>query len=228
MGAVLRFGLGLAALGLLAHATTDQRQGAIPPAEAWIATEGPGARYTTDAAWPDRFEPDLARGVDAATSDALYVISLEFDSAASRQQLRVPGVTVLTSIDRFADVFVRAMPDGEIDRTALDGIFQAPGLRWLDPITPVRVPPPAVPGRGERTRALPEPIVQGGVAGLTGKGVIVAVIDTGIDFRNPDFITIDGSGQPVSRLLYLWDTYDDSFDRGRGGSKAPYVYPSGR
>lgn len=222
-------GAALAVAGLLVHVTaTGQEQGApIPPPDAWSVVEGPGARYTTDAAWADRFEPDLAR-TGGAASDMLYVVSLEFDSAASRQRLRVPGVTVLTSIDQFADVFVRAMPDGEIDRTALEGIFQTPGLRWLDPITPVSVPPPAVPGRGERTRALPEPIVQGGVAGLTGKGVIVAVIDTGIDFRNPDFITTDESGQPVSRLLYFWDTYDESFDRGRGGSKAPYSYPSGR
>ena len=37
--------------------------------------------------------------------------------------------------------------------------------------------------------------------GLTGRGVIVAVIDSGIDYTHPDFRNEDGS----SRILYLWD-----------------------
>ncbi|MGN0342777.1 MAG: S8 family peptidase [Roseburia sp.] len=37
--------------------------------------------------------------------------------------------------------------------------------------------------------------------GLTGQGVLVAVIDSGIDYRHPDFIAPDGS----SRILWLWD-----------------------
>lgn len=36
---------------------------------------------------------------------------------------------------------------------------------------------------------------------LTGKGVIVAVIDSGIDYRHPDFRNEDGT----SRILFLWD-----------------------
>jgi subtilisin family serine protease len=37
--------------------------------------------------------------------------------------------------------------------------------------------------------------------GLTGSGVIVGIIDSGIDFTHPDFINPDGS----SRILFLWD-----------------------
>ncbi len=37
--------------------------------------------------------------------------------------------------------------------------------------------------------------------GLTGRGVIIAVIDSGIDYTHPDFRNPDGS----SRILYLWD-----------------------
>lgn len=36
---------------------------------------------------------------------------------------------------------------------------------------------------------------------LTGKGVLVAAIDSGIDYEHPDFITDGGE----SRILYLWD-----------------------
>jgi len=36
---------------------------------------------------------------------------------------------------------------------------------------------------------------------FTGKGVIVGIIDSGIDFQHPDFLKADGT----TRLLYLWD-----------------------
>lgn len=37
--------------------------------------------------------------------------------------------------------------------------------------------------------------------GLTGKGTIVAVIDSGVDYRHPDFRNDDGT----TRILYIWD-----------------------
>lgn len=43
--------------------------------------------------------------------------------------------------------------------------------------------------------------VQQSPYGLSGRGVLVAVIDSGIDYRHPDFIAPDGS----SRILWLWD-----------------------
>ncbi|MGI6010226.1 MAG: S8 family peptidase [Ruminococcus sp.] len=43
--------------------------------------------------------------------------------------------------------------------------------------------------------------VQSGLFDLTGNGVWVACIDSGIDYSHPDFLYPDGS----SRILYLWD-----------------------
>lgn len=47
--------------------------------------------------------------------------------------------------------------------------------------------------------------VQGSAAsqgrGLTGQGVIVGIVDSGIDFSHPAFLNPDGT----SRILYLWD-----------------------
>ena len=62
---------------------------------------------------------------------------------------------------------------------------------------------------------------------MTGRGVAIAIVDSGIDFRNPDFITYDAEGRPTSRLLYLWDTTSDGFDSSGLGSKAPLSYPNG-
>lgn len=42
--------------------------------------------------------------------------------------------------------------------------------------------------------------------GLTGRGTIVAVIDSGVDYYHPDFISNDG----MTRILYLWDQSDNS------------------
>ena len=43
--------------------------------------------------------------------------------------------------------------------------------------------------------------VQAGSNGLTGKGILVGVVDSGVDFFHPDFGNEDGS----SRILRLWD-----------------------
>src|SRR6266540_4314843 len=60
---------------------------------------------------------------------------------------------------------------------------------------------------------------------LTGKGVIVGIVDTGIDWKHQDFIKADGT----SRILYLWDFTDDSFEKsgGKVGMQPPILQPGG-
>lgn len=54
---------------------------------------------------------------------------------------------------------------------------------------------------------------------LTGKGVVIGVIDSGIDWRHEDFRRADGT----SRIVALWDLGDDSYQTSSGaiGSKPP-------
>lgn len=167
-------------------------------------------------------EPRVARA-QAGAAD-YYVIRAEFDSAASRARLALPGFTVLTAFDRFVDLFVPA----KLDEAAWNAFQHAPGFRWWEPAKSIELPPVLRPQAAAPTRAVPEQIVRGGYAGLTGKGVIVAVIDSGIDFRNADFITYDAAGHPTSRLLYFWDSFSTAYASSGLGSKAPYSYPNGQ
>lgn len=61
--------------------------------------------------------------------------------------------------------------------------------------------------------------------GLTGRGVVVGVVDTGIDWRHKDFIRPDGT----SRILFLWDQTDNSFESSNGqvGTKPPVLTQGG-
>ncbi len=53
---------------------------------------------------------------------------------------------------------------------------------------------------GKRSSCI-TPLQENAVSALTGKGVLISVIDSGIDYPHPDFRNPDGS----TRLLALWD-----------------------
>lgn len=59
------------------------------------------------------------------------------------------------------------------------------------------------------------------LTGASGKGVLVALVDSGIDFRHQDFRTADGH----TRLKGLWDQLDQSF--GASGGTVGTAPPSG-
>jgi len=151
------------------------------------------------------------------------VVNIEFKSAAARMAFRQPSATVFNATDRFADVFISA---AQFERT-MDAIAKRPDVIWLETAGLITAPPKPRPAQVPTTRQAPEQIIRGGLKGLTGQGVVIAIIDSGIDFRNPDFITYDSQGHPTSRLLYLWDTTSTAFDASGRGSKPPISYPNG-
>lgn len=158
-----------------------------------------------------------------------FGVHLEFDSAASRQKFNVNGATVFSSFDRFADVYVPANAAGtDFDRGVVTDIINSAGFVWMDPPEEILLPPPPPPVAGAPTRGVPEQIVRGGIEGSTGKGVIIAIIDSGIDFRHPDFIATDPQGRPASRLLFFWDTFSNAFEVRGSSTKPPYSFPNGQ
>lgn len=69
----------------------------------------------------------------------------------------------------------------------------------------------SAPARSDLDAAVPTtnaPALRGpapSFAGLAGQGVVVADVDTGVDFLHEDFLNPDGS----TRLLYIWDQTDN-------------------
>ena len=146
------------------------------------------------------------------------VFHLEFKDKDSCQNSRVADVHYLVKFNQFADVLI---PVDKGD-AALLALLRS-GLKWLDPAGVVTLPPLPEP-RGTDLKARGgEKIARGGVHGLTGKGVLVAIIDTGVDFRHADFI----DANKKSRLRAFWDTTRPFSPTARAGKPGPVKFPDG-
>jgi subtilisin family serine protease len=172
----------------------------------------------------DHFDVRLTKAANIEQDQKAYVcLNVVFNSADACRDFDVDGTHVIARFDKYLDVFVPTD-----DRDVLEKFFAAPGMDWFEIASSSVLPPPARPTQSEEeSRAIPDKILAGGGFGLSGKGVIVAVIDSGIDFHHPDFITYDQSERPTSRILYLWDTLSDAYANGETGSPAKIKYPNG-
>ncbi len=172
---------------------------------------------------------DKALSTASAASQAsvvYHVLNVEFKTAAARRAVftdqkksLLAGATILTVVDRFADIFIQ-------NDAPWDALEANPTVLRVEYSSRVEAPPPPdVTPAPLVSQAIPETIIRNGYQGLKGKNVIIAILDTGIDFRHPDFITYTPAGVPTSRIAYLWDTAT-AFQAGRG-SVAPFKFPNG-
>lgn len=164
----------------------------------------------------------MASAADLRGTRTRYlVLNVEFVSTSARLSFRQQGASVFTGIDRFADIFVTS-------EQVAESIYRRRDVVWAEPVGIATAPPPPSPGKlPVPTRQLPEAVIRNGFQGITGRGVVIAIVDSGIDFRNHDFVNYDSEGRPTSRLLYLWDTTSNVFDSTGLGTKAPLSYPNG-
>lgn len=107
------------------------------------------------------------------------------------------------------------------DRTKLQ---QLPGVKAIYPVELIQAPMPAVQDGAAPDLASAITMTGAKVAqdtlGLTGSGVKVAVMDTGIDIDHPDFGGNGSNGStpfPTARVAYGYDFVGDAFD----GAAAP-------
>ena len=181
---------------------------------------------------------DTARWGEALRNPALYssktglarvrhgksvygVFFIEFESDKDAADFNIDGVhKVRPAFKRFVDVLIPVDENGLVDADVARAFDRVKGIRAIDRGTLVVPPPPTlmkvvpITGRGSQE------IVRGGVGDYDGKGVLIAVLDSGIDFRHPDFVEADGK---TSRLLYFWDTLRP-YEEGKGRA-APVTYP---
>jgi subtilisin family serine protease len=112
------------------------------------------------------------------------------------------------------------------DVTGVKALAEDVTVRWVDCGGTAYAPPPPEPGKTPGgSKGQPEPTARthrGGLRGATGKGVVIAVIDTGVDFRSKEFLGAQGK----TRLVCYWDTLGVDFTK-EGGSKPPRMFPNG-
>lgn len=148
------------------------------------------------------------------------VFHLEFSSEQAAQKYKGPKNMVFNRSGRFVDTF--APPTDE----ALEKLASIPDLVWLDYNRMIRIPAPTKePRKAGATRAGAESVISGGIDGITGKGVTIAVIDSGFDVRHPDFLVKTAEGKTVSRFRALWDTTETRHELGH---RPPINYPDGQ
>lgn len=136
---------------------------------------------------------------------------------------------------REGDLILADIPVRSLERLAGERSVQSVTATKAahSPLLPEPVRPPSFSQFDERPSArgaarltaVTDHLTASDAHGLTGKGVIVGVVDTGIDWRHEDFIKPDGT----SRILYLWDMTDDSYrtSGGKVGTRPPVVQEGG-
>ncbi len=146
----------------------------------------------------------LARGVPApvASGEALdLVVTLDRPaSPALARRLDMLGTDVWTA--RHFPVATLRLPTARLDGlrrlAGVEAVYPNRGLRYFGDQAAAASPVPPLPGQvppGGFGAALPVPGI-----GVTGKGVTVAVIDSGIDFTHPDLAPAMVANVKVSPL----------------------------
>jgi len=120
------------------------------------------------------------------------------------ESLRAGGYKVRAQVGRVLSL--RLTPDQLVEVAAV------PGVRRMEMQLPYRMHLDVNTGENGAVEAR-------ALSHLTGAGILIGLIDTGIDFTHQDFRHADGT----TRIRVLWDQFDQSFAKSRGaiGSQPP-------
>jgi minor extracellular serine protease Vpr len=108
----------------------------------------------------------------------------------------------------------------EVDPQRIAAISRLPGVQAVFPVVTIDVPEPSPASGVDVATALAmtgADIVQQEL-GLTGQGIRVAIMDTGIDYNHPD---LGGCFGPGCRVVTGWDFVGDAFNAGDPENRTP-------
>lgn len=126
---------------------------------------------------------DLNVGYDPA--DKTWELIVKY--SGSLDELLAAGISVVYLLNNYA---ILTVPQGAVELVA-----QLPQIEYIE------MPKRLFFADSAGLRASCITPVQSGPAGLTGRGVIIGLVDSGLDYTHPDFRNADGT----TRLLALWD-----------------------
>lgn len=159
-------------------------------------------------------------GIGNVTNNPVVNLAVEVAPNTKNEDLKKAGARVYFRMGNlvYANALVSALPElskiGDVKRIGLLKSMNIP-----KPPASQTVPTFDFPSRGDEQKT---PLKNKfNKQGLTGKGVIIGIIDSGIDWTHPDFIRGDGT----SRVLLLWDVTDNSWQTSDGKiGTAPPVF----
>ncbi|MBP8297194.1 MAG: S8 family serine peptidase [Burkholderiales bacterium] len=136
----------------------------------------------------------LKKSAASGRLPVLIRIAAGADEGITMAALRLAGANVHSRLGPIATAEVPIRAVGAL--AALESVVSMELARPL--VSRLNISVPSTGAATLRSGAAPN------WSGLTGKGVIVGVVDDGIDFRHRDFRNLDGT----TRLLALWDQRD--------------------
>lgn len=160
-------------------------------------------------------------GIAPLDRDPLVTISIKCDSLAQIESLKKAGLTILTTVGN--NIYAVMPVSGLAEITDKRFVSSVDVLTSLQKPSPPSEDVPPIFRIRERGSSTPAKTALANVFDkqtMTGQGVVIGIIDSGIDWQHEDFIRPDGS----SRILAIWDLFDNSYESSGGtiGSKPPY------
>ena len=133
----------------------------------------------------------------------MQTVIVRYEGALAQSVEReIPGAT---TVELFNEYGVVTIPDGQLET-----------LRALPEVEYIELPKRLYFDleQGRRVSCLSSATLPDqNVEGLQGKGVLVGIIDSGIDYSHPDFIRDDGT----SRIAFCWDQSEEQEGRAPEG-----------
>lgn len=140
--------------------------------------------------------PDLNIGYDAEQKTWELIVKY----SQTLEPLRALGISIVYLLNNYAIL--------KVPEAALQTVMDFPRIEYIE--KPKRLF--FADSAGLESSCIR--IVQNGPTGLSGKGVIIGLVDSGIDYTHPDFINSDRT----TRILSLWD---QTVQAGQSGENIP-------